>query len=219
MIVALDIETIPNADMVSRLPECECTDARIKDPAKIAAHIEEKKAKQVDRMALDPLYGRVCCVALVSPEKNDVRIITECNDEQEQGIIQSLMDTFSNPEIRLVTWNGNGFDLPFIYRRALALGVSPKHFGAPPLSTWTKKYNNDRHIDLMREWACGGTEFTKLDSVAAALLGAHKHDVDVTKFAEMMKTEEGRKEIADYCLQDTKLTYQIFERCLGTLFV
>ncbi len=223
MILGLDIETIPNVAMVNNLPEPEVALGNLVDPAKIKAKQDAAKASQVEKMALDPLYGRVLCVALVGEGPEGVSncpILPEANDDTERKLLQWLFgEHLNNPELRLVTWNGNGFDMPFIYRRAMALGVSPKHFGAPPLATWTKKYGNDRHIDMMQEWGGAGyKDFTKLDSVARALLGESKADIDVTAFAEKMKTQEGRDEIVKYCVRDAALVVKIWERALGTLF-
>ena len=57
MIIALDIETIPNADMFSRLPEPEVAIGNLVDPAKIAAKKAAVKVKQIADMALDPLWA------------------------------------------------------------------------------------------------------------------------------------------------------------------
>ena len=220
MIVSLDIETIPNVAMVENLPTPEVALGNLVDPAKIKAKIESAKASQVEKMALDPLYGRVLCIALVGEGVETCPITTLANDSEERALLQWLFECYlNNPEIRLVTWNGNGFDMPFIYRRAMALGVSPKHFGAPPLSHWTQRYKTDHHIDLMQVWGgAAGKEFVKLDAVARAILGESKAEIDVTKFSEMMKTEEGRAEIVKYCVQDTRLVMKLFARALGTLF-
>ena len=45
MIIALDIETIPNADMIARLPEPEVALGNLVDPAKIAAKKAAVKVK------------------------------------------------------------------------------------------------------------------------------------------------------------------------------
>ena len=221
MIIALDIETIPNTAMIDRLPEPEVPLGNLVDPAKIRAKQDAAKATQVEKMALDPLYGRVLCVAMVDEDgSSNCPIMPEANDDTERTLMQWLFsEHLNNPETRLVTWNGNGFDMPFIYRRAMALGVSPKHFGAPPLATWTKKYGNDRHIDMMHAWGgTGGKDYTKLDTVAKGLLGETKNEIDVTQFTEQMKTPEGRSEIVKYCIQDTALIMAIYKRALGTLF-
>jgi DNA polymerase elongation subunit (family B) len=121
--------------------------------------------------------------------------------------------------MRLVTWNGNGFDLPFIYKRAMILGVNPANFNAPPLSAWTKRYNTDRHYDLMQVWGgWSAGSFEKLGTVAAMVLGEKKVDVDVSTFAELLKTEAGRKIISERCLGDARLTLSLFRRMDGCLF-
>ena len=61
-ILAIDIETMPNPDMISKLPEV-VADSRLKDEEKIKADIEKKKAEQIEKMALSPLYGKIACIA------------------------------------------------------------------------------------------------------------------------------------------------------------
>ena len=60
MDIAFDIETIRNGSLIDRLPEPEVRTGNLKDPAKIAEKLAEAKAEQVEKMALSPLYGRVC---------------------------------------------------------------------------------------------------------------------------------------------------------------
>ena len=218
MIAALDIETIPNMDITDLLPE-PSIDSRLKDPAKIAEAEANAKQKQIDSMALDPLTGRVLCFALANDDAQYERIIEEPTDAAETVLLQDVFSTLGNPECRLATWNGIGFDLPYIYKRAVVLGIDPANFGAPPLTTWTARYKTDRHYDLMQIWG-GWRDFVKLDTVASLMMGERKTEgIDVKTFIEQMKTKEGRIEIQDYCMQDTKLTWRLFERMLGTLFV
>ena len=226
MIAALDIETIPNPDAVPFLPEPEVKTGNIKDPAKIAEKVREVKEAQVASMALDALTGRACCYAMVGgsaageePTRYVEVLGGVVNDDTERALIQSIMRVLGGEDCRLVTWNGIGFDLPFIYKRAMILGVDPANFGAPPLSAWTKKYSADRHFDLMQLW--GGWksgEYAKLDTVAAMVLRERKIAVDVTTFPELLKTEEGGAKLAEYCMKDTELTWRLFERFNGFLF-
>jgi predicted PolB exonuclease-like 3'-5' exonuclease len=217
MIAAFDIETIPNQNVIPFLPEPK-VDSRLKDPAKIAAAETEARQKQFDGMALDPLTGRVLCYALVSGSYEIAETITEPTDAQESNLLQGLFEVLGKDDCRLVTWNGIGFDLPYVYKRAVVLGIDPATYGAPPLTAWTARYKTDRHYDLMQIWG-GWRDFVKLDTVAGLILGKKKIEVDVTAFIEQMQTEGGRKEILDYCVQDTRLTWELFERMLGTLFV
>lgn len=232
MIAALDIETIPNPDAVAMLPEPEVKTGNIKDPAKIAAKIAEAKAAQVEKAALDPLTARVACYAMVGMVSGGnviehVECIDAATDDAERGLIQNIMRALACKDVRLVTWNGIGFDLPMIYLRAMILDIDPGSFGAPILNAWTKRYSNDRHYDLMQIWLGWSTRNKDrswespsgaLDLVARMVLGARKIEFDVTVIAGMLATEEGRAAVSGYCLQDTRLTWQLWQRMNGIMF-
>ena len=222
MIAALDIETIPNPSTFDSIPEPKCTDKRIKDPAKIAAHIDAKRQKLRDDAALDPLTGRVCAIAYVGmidgKDAEHVDVIDAATDEAETTIIQGAMMMLGKPDARIITWNGISFDMPYIYKRAMVLGVDPADFDAPPLNAWTKKYNTDRHFDLMMIWGAW-RDFVKLDTVAGMVLGENKIEIDFKLFLEFLETAEGRAKLGEYCLQDTRLTWRLFERMNGTIFL
>jgi len=222
MIFALDIETIPNPDTFAFLPEPK-PNGSLKDPAKIAANIAEKKAEQRADAALDPLTGRVACYSCVgTADDGEIEyggIVESATDAEETRIVRDIMQALGTDGVRIVTWNGAGFDLPFIYKRALILGVNPAEFNAPPLSAWTKRYTLDRHYDLMQVWGNWSTEGReKLDTVAALVLGERKVAFDVTLIADMLATKEGRAKVAEYCLQDTRLTWRLWQRMNGFLF-
>jgi predicted PolB exonuclease-like 3'-5' exonuclease len=220
MFLALDIETMADASRTANLPEPEVKLGNLVDPAKIKAKKDEAKADQLSKCGLSPMTGRVICCGAFSTDTAGAIILPEATDAAERELIQSVFKIMANPEVRLVTFNGNSFDLPFIYRRAMILGVAPKHFGAPPLTAWTKRYDNDKHIDMMTVWA-GTNKLADADNladVAAALLGETRAAEEYEKFPELMQTQEGRDHIAAACLHHTELTYRIFERAQGCLF-
>lgn len=233
MIVAFDIETIPNPDAVALLPEPKAS-KRLKDPAKIEADIADKKANQSEEAALDPLTARVACyamVGMVNPShegrQEHVQCIDAATDDAERAMLQSLMRVLGNDDIRIITWNGVGFDLPMIYLRAMVLGVDPGSFGAPPLNAWTKRYANERHYDLMQIWLGWSTRNKgkswdspngALNLVACMMLGAGKIEFDVTTIPALIETAEGRAAVTEYCLHDTRLTWQLWQRMNGTMF-
>ena len=224
MIVALDIETIGNPDAAALMPELEIKAGNIKDPAKIAEKLAAAKAERLTKAALDPLTARIICYAAAGEvngeEKNVVETVDAPTDDAERALVQSIMEMLGTKEIRIVTWNGIGFDLPMIYKRAMILGVDPGSFDAPPLTAWTKRYSADRHYDLMQIWGgWSSVGFAKLDAVAGLVLGDRKTaGIDVTTFADVMQTEAGRKKIAEYCLQDTHLTWRLWKRFNGVMF-
>lgn len=226
MIVALDIETIGNEDALKHMPEPKAKKT-LKDPAKIAADIAEKKTDMASKAALDPLTARIVCYAAVgvlSPSDLDgtqdseyVEFVPRIDDDAEREIVQSIFRVLGTEDVRIVTFNGYGFDMPMIYRRAMILGVDPANFDAPPLATWMKKYSHDRHYDLMQIW-CGWNGFEGLDTLAEMILGERKTEIDVATFSTLLLTEEGRKQLGDYCLQDTRLTWRLWKKFNGVMF-
>jgi uncharacterized protein YprB with RNaseH-like and TPR domain len=221
VIVAIDIETIGNPEAVKLMPAPKAN-GRLKDPAKIAADIAEKVAAMSAEAALDALTARVACYAAVgivdgNQEHGHVEVASAATDNAERAIVQSIMRVLGADECRIVTWNGIGFDLPMIYKRAMLLGVDPGSFGAPPLSAWTTRYKTDRHYDLMQIWG-GWRDYVKLETVARMVMGEHREEIEYALMPELMKTEEGRKAIADGCLNHTRLTWQLWQRFNGCLF-
>jgi predicted PolB exonuclease-like 3'-5' exonuclease len=215
MIAAFDIETIPDMSKLHLLPTPEASKT-LKDPAKIEADIAEKKQKQIDKMGLDPLTARVFCYAFANDRYVHANILSDLNDDTEREMVQGIMKVLGKEDMRLVTFNGIGFDLPFVYKRAIVLGVSPANFGAPPLSAWIKKYSNDVHYDLMVAWFGSIPEKgNNLERLSGSLLGEHKSEIDFADFPDLVKTDEGRDKIKAYCAKDTMLTWALFERMLA----
>ena len=71
----------------------------------------------------------------------------------------------------------------------------------------------------MQVWGGWNTQqFAKLDDVAGVCADDHKIKIDFKEFPELVKTAEGREKILDYCEQDVRLTYKIFEKFNGVLF-
>lgn len=221
MIAGFDIESIPNPDMLDKLPPIEVKYGNTKDPAKRAIKDEEAKAAQIEKMGLDPMLARVLSASFVSgDDQRETRIIAEMTDDAERELLQWIMGYFGISDMRFSTWNGNDFDFPFVYKRCLILGVNPANFDAPPLTAFTKRYNNERHLDLMKIFTGGQPQkFAKLDVVAAQVLGQHKEEIDFKEFPELIKTEEGRDKIKSYNEVDSMLTDALCTRMCGVLFV
>ena len=214
--VTFDIETIPNTSMIARLPKPDVKAGNLKDPAKIAEKEAAARAEQIEKMALSPLWGRVCAwVGAEDAETVHAECLTAETDAEEARIVEEAFRTLSKG--RIVTYNGKAFDLPFIYRRAVLLGIDPREFGMPTLADLTSKYSSEnRHIDIMVGW-CGFGQFEKLDNIAAAMLEDHKITIDFHDFPKMIETQKGRKTLLDYCKQDVLLTQRIYNRIAGIL--
>lgn len=195
-ILVIDIETYPNPAMIEFLPQVQ-PDPRLKDQEKIAADIEKKQAEQVEKMALNPLYGQIACVGYYGEPVKGVELI-----DNEKFMIQNLLERCEQNTI--FTWNGKGFDFEFVIKRGVILDAC----SLLDLEKFTDKYKAVNHIDLMEKWA-GYNKYAKLDDVAWALLGEKKEEFDVKQIPELIKTKTGQELIKRYCLQDCKLVYDL----------
>ena len=197
-VLAIDIETIPNEEMLDRLPEV-VADARLKDPEKIQADIDRKKKEQMSKMALNPLYGKIACIGYYGDELREVKF------GKEEDLIREFLERSSKNVV--VTWNGKGFDYDFVIKRGVILGVCPLCL----LDKYTDRFKLTTHIDLMEKW-CGYGKYLSLDEISSALLNLKKQQCNVELIKDIITTAEGRKQVADYCLNDCRLTYELAQK-------
>lgn len=216
---SLDIETIPNLNLISLLPEPEPS-ANIKDPEKIAADIAKKKQAAVDKMALSPLTGRICSYAMYFdclPPQWDV--INEISDAEEINLINKILCNFvltNTTYPTICTWNGHKFDIPFIAKRSMILNIDLPT-GFPGFRYFMKKYSITPHIDLFQELCNWGTEYISLNTASKMILGESKIDLDYTKFIELIESGK-REEIGLYNLKDAELTYKLWVKMEKYIF-
>lgn len=200
---AIDIETYENVDLIPLLPAVE-PDSRLKDEAKIQADIEKKRQEQISKMALNPLWGKIACIGYYNDD------FQFCDIDDEKTMLKHFFDYIrENPKRVLVTYNGLGFDLPFIAKRA----VINKMATIDCLKRFVEK-NSCFHKDIMLEW-CGWGKFEKMNNIATVFYGEQKEDFDVRQIGEFLKTNEGKKQLKIYNLKDCELTYRLAQDILG----
>lgn len=116
LIVDIATTAIAGADAYVEEPSAP---SNYRDEAKIAAYIAEAKAKAIDKCALDADLGRVTAIGVGG---YDFMSIELCRDEDAERVqLEWLAEEIRAKSI--VTFNGSKFDLPFLVRRALYLGV------------------------------------------------------------------------------------------------
>lgn len=198
MTFGVDIETIPDLSMTHLLPEIE-GDKRIKDKEKLQIDLEIKKQRQISNMALNPLFAKIICICLWSPEEQ----YSLMGDEAE---IISKFWKISNKHT-IVTYNGKRFDMEVILKRGLKYNSVNFLLNRQLI----EQYKTGRHIDIMQQFSPNGN-FEKLDILAKIYLDESKKDIDFKEFPELLKTEEGRQKISTYCMQDAKIVYKLAEK-------
>lgn len=199
MTYAVDIETIPDLAMIDFLPEVSASKT-LKDPVKIAADIEEKQKKQRENMGLDSIFAKIICIGIYSPEKSFTLM------GEEKDIIQEFWDIVGQHS-QIITFNGKNFDIDVILKRGIRYGIG--NFAVDRLLR--DKYKSGRLVDIMSDFCVPG-EYRSLNTLSKIFLGKEKKEIDFKLFPELLETEEGRKKIADYCLYDAQLTYELAEK-------
>lgn len=227
-VIAFDIETIPNEAMIPILPEPEVKLGNLKGTSKIEEKRKEAKQKQIEKLGINPETGMVCSFAVYGVDENNKEIsfchaIDNVSYSEEIRILNILFDVLNKgitEEIQLVvTHNGIDFDFPYIYKRAMINSIELPEF-MPSLTYWTRKYNYEKHIDLLqvwRNWSSHSQGPANLDYLGKILLGDGKTKRDYSEYLDLVKNGESEK-IAIDNLCDVKITYELYRKFKGYLF-
>ena len=194
-----------------------------------------KRADIAHMFSLWPLTGRIFCIAMVNAdtERGQVLFIADdfeeeptaggavefvaCMDEAE--LLTAFWDVAKHYD-SVITFNGRGFDVPFIYMRSALLNV--------PISRkdWLGyRYQVEPHCDLADQFTFygggrdGATRRFNLDFYCKAFGIESPKAKGVTGLDVARLVSEGRyREVAEYCLRDvhaTVLLYRIWRERLS----
>jgi 3'-5' exonuclease len=226
----LDIETIPR-DLrgESRKLQEYVWDRTVRRDAAPAAVAEEPtlddylaapdapacaaRRERVERyMALRPEFGHVICIGMGHDARGRGDLETKALMARAIGDERLLLDGFWDA-VRMrrdwcfITYNGLAFDVPFLIRRSIYLGVAPTT-GLP-----LKPYALESHFDVMRALANWERSDTVRLDVVAELLGLSKTPAGMDGSQVLGLWRAGRvDEIEAYCLGDVRLVYDVFCR-------
>ena len=211
--VYFDLETIPcqRPEYLDKLRSEVTAPGNLKKPESIEAWLSENR----DNAALDALSktsfdggrGHVCTIAWA---KNDSPIAVRHAKTiaDERAIISDFfadLDPFHSE--CLVGHNITGFDLGFLRKRAIVLGIKmPDRTSFPrDPKPWDKTV-----LDTMTAWA-GGTNRVSMNDLCDILGISGKDGFDGSMVAAAWANGEHEK-IAEYCRDDVARTREIHKR-------
>jgi DNA polymerase elongation subunit (family B) len=210
--LCFDIETSATKNALSYFSRSEVKLGNLRDPNKIEAKLAEAEDEFLDKAALSPITGKVLAVGLT-----DGAVFEVLTYESEKRLISETLDRIGDQLMKqkpVVGWNIIKFDFPFIFKRAMMLGVPwPQHI-------WDLKkgYPHSQIIDLMTFWNMGNRmEMTKMDTVNRFLCGFGKPSgVTGADFARLFNgTPEEREKAIDYALNDVKILDSLARKMLN----
>ena len=202
-----DIETEVNPDMIPLMPE-PIAPGNYKDPDKISAAIKEKKADQISSAPLDADYGMIKCISCAFDENSQPFFrAVGVNRMTERLMLECFWKDFGLCSGFSVGYNIIGFDLPYILRRSMALGVKPSIL--PSLV----KYRSEPTTDLMAilyNWGPAKSMKTvaKLYGIIIEAEGITGADV-----ANLTPEETGK-----YCISDVRIVQQLYSLMNGVYY-
>lgn len=221
-LVYLDIETIPSQKEGFRDTIDIPMPGNIKKPETIAKWEAEEKPKLLEeayrKTSFNGTYGEIIAIAWAfndDPVYYGYRGLDRKIDDRyhtfsiEDTLLEYFFSTLSAQCIapKFVTFNGNSFDLPFIYHRAVILGIRPPDFFPRPLEI---KPWGGLTIDVMTMWA-GMRGTISQDKLALALGLEGKGDFDGSMVWDAVQAGEEQK-VAEYCKDDVGDLRKIYKR-------
>lgn len=185
----------------------------------------EREARRMElerQMSLYPFTAQVVCVAMVNADSGRGQVLHladdfEAEDEGEVKFVpfadeSELLHDFwelARRYDRIVTFNGRGFDVPFLYLRSAMLGVDITR------KDWLGyRFQTEPHCDLAEQLTFygvsgrdGAARRFNLDFYCKAFGIESPKAHGVTGMDVGALLAEGRyREIAEYCLRDVRAT-------------
>lgn len=233
-VIAFDIETTIDQQLFADFaPPLKVAVGNLRDPAKIAEKHAEAATKQRELAALDPQVSRVLSwhVAQITSSSVEPKLRTEIRlpsapeittAQRERNLLSLLWALLSTAD-RIVTFNGASFDVPFIERRSLLIGVTPS------IKIETHKYHvidgKSNHIDVRRvltetQPGAGLSDFVPgdLNYWSRVLLGDTRPDELAPGEIVRLWQAGDYARIAQYGERDALRTLQMYQRLDGFYF-
>lgn len=188
-----------------------------------------RRAEISQQFNLWPFTAQVVCIAMVNADSDKGQVLFQADDFEEEleagteGIEfapqmdeAELLTAFWDVARRydqIVTFNGRGFDVPFLYLRSAILNVEITR------KDWLGyRYQTEPHCDLAEQFTFynvsgreGAARRFNLDFYCKAFGIPSPKAQGVTGADVNSLLEEGRyREIAEYCLRDVQATVELY---------
>lgn len=219
MNIFLDIETIPcqRADIKADMLAAVKAPATYKRPESIEAWLNENREAEAEaallKTSFDGGLGQVVCISWAT-DYGDTRClqVMDLSAESEAATlsvwaedIDKLRKTDGYKAPRFIGHNVAGFDLPFLWKRFVVLGLRPPMWLPHHPKPW-----GEQVYDTMTEWA-GLKDKISLDRLCK-VLGLPGKD-GMTGADVWPAVQAGRlDEVAEYCRDDVRRVRDIYQR-------
>lgn len=190
---------------------------------------DQRRADILQQLNLWPLTAQVVCIAMVNVDSDRGQVLymadtgenADSQDgsvefvpcKQERALLSAFWDVARHFE-QIVSFNGRGFDVPFLYLRSAIEGV--------PISRkdWLGyRYSTEPHCDLADQLSFygvsgreGAARRFNLDFYCKVLgIDSPKSHGVTGRDVNKLMAEGKYREIAEYCLRDVRATVALYK--------
>ncbi len=186
------------------------------------AETEEEKVETIQKLSLYPPTAQIIAIGMYNPDTARGKILYQADqpadtfseDEPVHFVAaneREILTQFWNDVAKydqIITFNGRGFDCPFLLLRSAMLGIRPTRNLLP------YRFEPSLHCDLLDQFTFyGAVRKFNLDFYCKAFGIESPKSHGITGLDLGILFEEKRfRDIADYCLGDLKATMELFRR-------
>ena len=186
------------------------------------AETDADRVETIQKLSLYPTTAQIIAIGMLNPETNRAKILFQSDKKLDYHSHDELVHFKSGSEKEIVeqfwldighydqfvTFNGRGFDCPFLMLRSAILQVQPTRNLMP------YRYDASIHCDLLEQFTFyGALRKFNLDFYCKSFGVESPKMHGVTGLDMKQLTEEKRfREIAEYNLRDLQATAELFRR-------
>lgn len=182
----------------------------------------QKTDEAIRYLSLYPFTAKVISIGLYHTQMEKALVLYE-GDKEDQNVIsddehvvykplpeEEILKTFwqyAEKVEKFISFNGRNFDIPFLMLRSAVLKIKPS------VNFIGSRFNTSKHIDLLEQFTFYGLiKKFNLDFYCQAFGIESPKSKGVSGMEVKQLYEAGRiKEIAVYCGQDIRATYELFK--------
>jgi uncharacterized protein YprB with RNaseH-like and TPR domain len=185
-------------------------------------NLRNEKIEETQRyLSLYPFTAKILSVGLLNTDTEGALILYNSDIEEEWKVEEKKVFYKGTSEIeilqliwsyilktdRIITFNGRNFDIPFLMLRSSILNVKPT------INLISNRYNINYHIDLLDQLTFYGiTRKFNLDFYCHAygITSPKSKGISGMEIKELYKAGK-IKDIAVYCSEDVKATFELYK--------
>ena len=213
-ILFLDIETVPQSEFFTDLPEE--AQQLFADKTQYQRKDDLTPEEFYNRAGIWAEFGKIICISVgyFTIKNAERQFRTKSIIGEEKQLLEEFNDLvkthFSNPAFVFCGHNIKEFDIPYMCRRMLINGINIPE----KLQLFGRKPWEIPHLDTLELWKFGDYKhYTSLKLLTHVLnIPSPKEDIDGSEVRNVYYNEKNIERIAKYCERDVVAVAQIFLR-------